>query len=221
MGTSRERGFDWQFWAWVAFWPAWAGIAVWGLLQVFVLNSDSPSMALLAFMLFVVGLPYWFVWRERRRRASFLEAFCAKHGLSLERDPPLRMIEPFVALPLFQRGEPERVTNCVRGTYAGRAIIVFEYTYITLAVKGRHGCVQTVAIFPAAEAPPLQILPKIGLLDRAGFDTNLDFATGITELDPTSLGPALAERYRAGAADPVTRRALSKDFLGYMAATQN
>lgn len=162
----------------------------------------EPYVPLLL-VLVALGAGAWLLWHLEQQQRARYRAFARERGWTYTpRDDAL--VRRFRGEP-FGRGTGRRATSVLRGQYAGRAAVVFDYRFVTRSSNGQQTTTQThrftvVALQLPAALPRLELTPENAL-------TRLGGALGLADLELESED--FNRRYRVRSDD----RRLAYDVL--------
>jgi hypothetical protein len=134
------------------------------------LAESAFPLLLLAFVAFA-GLAFWWSWSQAKKRRELFRSFAAGQGWRwIERDDS--WTDRFQGTP-FQEGDHREVINVLDGTFRGRPMIAFDYSYQTHSTDSKGNRTTTTHRFaicslamPAA-LPSFELVPE-GFLGRVG-----------------------------------------------------
>jgi len=141
------------------------------------LAGMMPCLLFGVFVVVAVVVIVFGILRAQKRRQE-MQALARKWGFAYYRDDPWGLPAWYGALDLFQHGHSKKATNVLSGQVDGRAVIAFDYRYVTGRGKNRstHPYQAVVFLLPI-QAPRLR-LRRENVLDRVvswvGWD-DLDF----------------------------------------------
>lgn len=122
-------------------------------------------------ILAIIGAAVWFGWQQQQKRRALLQGFAASQGWTWTlRDDS--WTAHFQGDP-FGEGDHRKAQNVLQGTYRGRQMVAFDYSYQTHSSNGQGGqSTQThryavCALGLPAWLPRFQLTPE-GLLGRVG-----------------------------------------------------
>lgn len=125
-------------------------------------------LAVAAFAAVFAGGAYWSIQREKKRTLA-LSVLAARLGWTLQPDAPLTVVPGPSRFELFTSGRRQHIRNYAGGTRDGRAVAVFDYSYVTGAGKSQTTWQQTVVhvrapglALPAFVLRPEHVVHKIG-----------------------------------------------------------
>lgn len=157
----------------------------------------DPAVLLVPAALLVAGGVGWLAWRYEQRRRRLWAAFARAHGWQYAVEDP-SLADAFGGVP-FGQGRNRRATDVLTGTWRGRPLAAFSYSYQT-RTSGQNGQTQTqthwyavVALRTAGFLPQVEITPENLLSRLAG-------ALGFAGVDLESED--FNRRYRVIAQDP-------------------
>jgi hypothetical protein len=115
-------------------------------------------------------------WADKRRREQLM-AFCRSKGWSFVSEDPT-LVDRWTGTP-FGQGERRRARQVVTGTDRARAMVAFDYSYVTSSTDSRGQRAETthrfavVALALPTWLPRLQLTPE-NLLTRAAAAIGID-----------------------------------------------